>query len=318
VTTPKVSICIPAYRQPEFFERALQSCFNQDFTDYEIIVTDDSLDQSVEEIARKHQGDPRLKYYKNATSLGSPQNWNESVNRASGEYIKILHHDDWLLKSNSLSSFVDLLDKHPQADFAFSGNMHFDSQGRPKNERAISAKQVATLRKRPTRLIFGNSIGAPSVTIYRKSLNIGYDPELKWLVDLDFYIKCLLKNPNFAFTPDRLIGVTIGSDHQVTSQCVDNIPILVFEHLHMYNNFKGKVSGNDLFTRLWNVLADYRIETDEALKDCKIPATEINSDLKTMMNSVKIYRRTAAFLTRALSPTFWARLFLRSICSRIV
>ncbi|MCX7010103.1 MAG: glycosyltransferase, partial [Kiritimatiellaeota bacterium] len=42
--TPKVSICIPAYQQPQGLARALQSLLEQDFRDYEVIVTDDSAD----------------------------------------------------------------------------------------------------------------------------------------------------------------------------------------------------------------------------------------------------------------------------------
>ena len=46
----KVSICVPAYKNPVGVERLLESIKVQSFTDYEVVVTDDSPDGSVEEL----------------------------------------------------------------------------------------------------------------------------------------------------------------------------------------------------------------------------------------------------------------------------
>src|SRR5437016_9443960 len=43
-----VSVCIPAYRQPESLVRAIQSVLLQKSCDFEIVVTDDSADASAE------------------------------------------------------------------------------------------------------------------------------------------------------------------------------------------------------------------------------------------------------------------------------
>ena len=49
----KVSICVPAYKNPVGVERLLESIKVQSFTDYEVVVTDDSPDGSVEEVVRR-------------------------------------------------------------------------------------------------------------------------------------------------------------------------------------------------------------------------------------------------------------------------
>jgi cellulose synthase/poly-beta-1,6-N-acetylglucosamine synthase-like glycosyltransferase len=41
-STPRVSICIPAYEQPDYLKVTLDSIIMQDFDDYEIVITDDS------------------------------------------------------------------------------------------------------------------------------------------------------------------------------------------------------------------------------------------------------------------------------------
>lgn len=90
----KVSICVPAYKNPVGVERLLESVKVQSFTDYEVVVTDDSQDGSVEEVVRRAEV-PGMVYVRNAVRKGATGNWNEAVRHASGEYIKIMHHDDW-------------------------------------------------------------------------------------------------------------------------------------------------------------------------------------------------------------------------------
>jgi glycosyltransferase involved in cell wall biosynthesis len=89
-----VSICISTYRQVEFLRQTLHSILAQDYSEYEIVVTDDSPDDCVETVVRSMDFGTRMRFFRNRTRLGAPENWNEAVRRASGEYIKIMHHDD--------------------------------------------------------------------------------------------------------------------------------------------------------------------------------------------------------------------------------
>ena len=45
---PKVSICIPTYNQLKYLEKCISSILMQEYTDYEIIVSDDSTNNDVE------------------------------------------------------------------------------------------------------------------------------------------------------------------------------------------------------------------------------------------------------------------------------
>ena len=46
--SPLISICIPAYKRIDYLQKLLDSISIQTFKDYEVIVTDDSPDESVE------------------------------------------------------------------------------------------------------------------------------------------------------------------------------------------------------------------------------------------------------------------------------
>ncbi|HVG40418.1 MAG TPA: glycosyltransferase family 2 protein, partial [Chitinophagaceae bacterium] len=101
-----ISICIPAYKRPENIARLLQSISIQTCKNYEIIITDDSPDDSLIKVLQKYSHLP-IQYYKNETALGTPANWNYGISKASGEWIKLMHDDDWFSSEKSLQHFAD-------------------------------------------------------------------------------------------------------------------------------------------------------------------------------------------------------------------
>ena len=61
IQTPKVSIIVPVYNAGRFLEKTLQSVFQQDFTDWELLLVNDcSTDNSIE-IIRRHEDDKRIR-----------------------------------------------------------------------------------------------------------------------------------------------------------------------------------------------------------------------------------------------------------------
>jgi len=269
---PKVSICIPAYKQTKYLKGTLDSILIQDYKDYEIIITDDSLDDSVKELIQKYDFDGKLKYFKNKNRRGSPENWNEAVKYASGEYIKILHHDDKFMCKDSLQEYVKMLEQNPSINFAFSATaIHYSMDSSKNRIHKISPMELEVLRKNPTNLFFGNLIGAPSATIYRRSVGKSYDPQLKWLVDIDFYIQILSANNNFRYSTRSLIGTIADADHKVTKQCIDNKKIEIFEHYYLFNKIKKLIPKKQLkkyLFHLWSISSHYKIKSIEDIRNC--------------------------------------------------
>jgi glycosyltransferase involved in cell wall biosynthesis len=231
---PHLSICIPTYRQIEFLSQTLTSVKAQDFSDYEIIISDDSPDNSVAELVATFDFGGRLRYYRNSIPLGSPENWNAAIRRAKGKYIKLLHHDDKLAHPGALSAFVRLLDKQAGASFAFGASLVEDVTNGTKRIHQPTLDQLTKLSISPEKLFFGNFIGAPSATIYRNGIGVEYDNRLKWLVDMDFYIQVLQKNKQYAYTPEVLIITPTNAVHQVTEICKNNAAIELNEYMLLY------------------------------------------------------------------------------------
>ena len=89
-----VSILIPTYNQPEFFRQALESAIAQDYSEIEIIVSDDSTDDRVEKVASEYKDQIRFLKHRSEIKHVGYENVNYLLNQARGEFINFLFHDD--------------------------------------------------------------------------------------------------------------------------------------------------------------------------------------------------------------------------------
>src|SRR5574344_1606580 len=160
---PKISVIIPAYNNKESFLRAFNSILKQEYSDYEIIITDDSNNDDIGNFIADINS-PKTRYFKNKTSLGAPGNWNEGIKHSNGEYLKILHHDDWFSGTDGLEKFVNLLDENPNCIFGYSKSVDVNINTGVKKHRHAE-KYVKSLSKNFPDLLYRNRIGAPSVTV---------------------------------------------------------------------------------------------------------------------------------------------------------
>ncbi len=257
INNPKVSICIPVFRDlknylfKEQVTRCLNSIFTQKYEDYEVIITDDTFDNSAEilvnEIVKKYNCTEKLKYFKNNERKGSPENWNEAIRRASGNYIKILHQDDWFFDENSLDEFVKLLDENPQVSFAFCASAHYELSYRYVGKHSPSKRYFNIIKRNPDNLFFYNVIGAPSATIFKRKLSLEFDPKLTWLVDVDFYIRLFNKNNGeYKYTNNTLIS-TEESTSQITASVKKDKNVNLYEHFYLYNKLIERNGHNHKF-----------------------------------------------------------------------
>lgn len=295
--TPKVSICIPAYRQTEYLARTLVSILRQDYQDYEIVVTDDSPDTAVETLVRECAFGSRLTYVRNPVRLGSPANWNQAVRRSRGEYIKILHHDDWFADPSSLAQYVAMLDSDSAAGFAFSGALvRVAASGKTRHHKA-SERQVARLRREPSCLFYGNFIGPPSATIIRRASFRDFPENLIWLVDVAQYIP-ILQDASFVARPDPLIVSTTQAAHQITHLCAGNEQLNLYEYFWLFDRIQSSIpveSRGLYIDKLLELVFRYNPQSPDAIRQSgyqgALPA-EILSSLRRspLVRSWKLFR----------------------------
>ncbi len=105
---PTVSICIPTFKRPDLLKVAIESCLAQTFKDFEVVISDDSPDTRTEEMVRSLSASQKIRYVHNVPGLGQARNVNQLFNSAQGEFLLLLHDDDFLT-SIALETLVEPL-----------------------------------------------------------------------------------------------------------------------------------------------------------------------------------------------------------------
>lgn len=278
-----VSICIPTYNQVEYLKKCIQSILVQDYLDYEIVISDDSTNDTVKSYIDSLGLNEKISYYRNSPSLGTPENWNHSISKAQGKYIKVLHHDDFFTETNSLAQFVSLLENNPKSDFGFSATLVWNIKTNKKSIHTCTLNQLAKLKNEYHYLFFKNLIGAPSATIYRKEMAVKFDNTFKWLVDIDFYISALTKNNSVQYIDKPLICTVHGMETQVTQQIEYDRQIQISEHVLLFSKIVNYVkSQKNYFAFFDELFLRYDVNSMEDLKQiCEVP-----DNLKEFLNHV--------------------------------
>ncbi|MFZ5802862.1 MAG: glycosyltransferase family 2 protein [Candidatus Omnitrophota bacterium] len=108
-----ITIGIPAYQRPEYTRLAVESCLNQNYSNYNILLQDDSPDGELAELLRGFSS-PRFAYAHNPQRLGLARNANVILEKARGTWMLFLANDD-LLEPGYLAALNDIISKYPEA-----------------------------------------------------------------------------------------------------------------------------------------------------------------------------------------------------------
>lgn len=121
---PKVSIMIPTYNQAKFISEAVLSALHQDYSNIEILISDDcssdNTKEIVEEIIRAHPGKD-IRYIRNEFNIGSIRNYHKTLTQeATGDYVLNLDGDDFLTDSTYITTCINKVLKNPDMKLVFA------------------------------------------------------------------------------------------------------------------------------------------------------------------------------------------------------
>jgi glycosyltransferase involved in cell wall biosynthesis len=212
---PNISIVIPMYYMEDCIRlsrRNLDSILKQRFTDYEIIVTDDSEDDVLEQWLKDYP----VKYYRNPGNKGMANNTNFAIDQARGDLIKVLFQDDYFYDEYSLQDIVRYFTSTDNwlvsaCTHSFDGKETFNDH-------------------QPYYSYSANTIGSPSVLTFRSGVRERFDPQFHWVLDLDLYRRLFARYGRPKILPE--INVVIGIHNgQMTNKLSDERKRLEFDLL---------------------------------------------------------------------------------------
>lgn len=211
MSTPMVSICIPAYNHQRFLPEALKSVISQTYTDFEVIVMDDCSFDATAAIAHDFAArDQRVSVHVNERNIGMVPNWNRCLELARGKYIKYLFGDDFFSSADTLAKMVAAMEGTADAVLASCTRTIVDENSRAIDEIStfpdrLSVDGREAIRRCLLLMTRGhNFIGEPSAVIFRRDCAVrGFDRRYRQLVDLEMWFH-LLEQGQFIYLAEPL------------------------------------------------------------------------------------------------------------------
>lgn len=210
-----ISVVIPTYNNLSLCKQAVYSVLQQENSDFEVIITDDTPNDEIENWV-KFDLTAKLRYYHNRPSKGAIENWNYGISLAKGDSIILLHHDETFANRDYLYRLEQLLTKY---DIIVHNKIVMVEDRIKKDRVPLWVKKFGTILKYP--LFSVNFIGPCACIAFKKDVSVDFDTRLHWQVDTEWYYR-LFRN---AKTVKFFDNPEIISHHGHMGQITNNINI---------------------------------------------------------------------------------------------
>jgi glycosyltransferase involved in cell wall biosynthesis len=85
---PEVSVGLATYNGEKYISQAIESILNQDFENFELIISDNGSNDGTYSICRSYEEkDSRIRYYRYPVNQGADKNFIRAFQAARGEYF---------------------------------------------------------------------------------------------------------------------------------------------------------------------------------------------------------------------------------------
>ena len=189
-----VSIVLPTLNGARYLRESIDSCLAQTHQNIELIVVDGGSTDDTPEILRSY-ADPRIVVITQTDNTGRlPGALNLGFAHARGDYLTWMQDDD-VYDLAAIETMINMLERRPDADFAYAGYWWIDENG----------KQLHTFTPQPaSALRHTNAVG--HCFLYRRGVyeTIGeYDVAYVMSEDVEYWIRISLRH-KMVFDPKPL------------------------------------------------------------------------------------------------------------------
>src|SRR5450759_4182044 len=128
---PLVTIGMPTYNGARYLAQSLDSLLNQDYPNWELVISDNCSTDETEAIARSYAAQhPQIRYERSPVNRGAAANFNRVLELATGPFfVFAADHDLWA--PTFLSRCVSLLEANPQSVLVYPQTTLTSTDGRP-------------------------------------------------------------------------------------------------------------------------------------------------------------------------------------------
>ena len=213
------SIAIPAHDRgengPKWMAELLDTLEQQTFQDFEVVVSDQSKNDKLMNVCQEYDFD--FTYIKYEGSVPC-ENINTAVDNCEGRIIKMMFSDDIFMRKDALErikyEYDTCLCKWSFSGFAnWDGDEYFDEKLPEWREKTLEGN---------------NHLSSPTVVSFLNECKMEFDPNLKLLLDVDFYHRMRWKYGLPNIIPEVLVA-NRDHDDRISSDATSQYDCVV-EH----------------------------------------------------------------------------------------
>ncbi|WP_102275726.1 glycosyltransferase family 2 protein [Cytobacillus massiliigabonensis] len=228
---PLVSILIPTYNRPHYFELALTSALQQTYPNIEILVGDDSSNDDTENLllSKYLPAHSNITFVRNPRTLGSLDNNLSLFEKANGRYINYLMDDDLFYPEKIEKMMAYFLNDHnEEISLVTSHRNLINEYGLPLpdgqlNQKISKTDAIASGIEIGNQILMNchNYIGEPTTPLFRKQdlkepFGTLRGRRYHFSVDMASWI-LLLSKGNIAYISEPLSCFRLHRDQQLQS-----------------------------------------------------------------------------------------------------
>jgi glycosyltransferase involved in cell wall biosynthesis len=193
-SSPNLTVAVPTFERPVLLARALTSVVSQRDVDpscVEILVSDNApgvAEPIVRRLLDRWSGPTR--YLENRPSLGPIGNFNHCLESARGDYVLILHDDDYLLPG-ALGAILASADRWKDEALLFSVDV-VDERGRVRRRQRFHASEYLPPARAVRRLLTDSSFVRMPAVVFRREIFTsvgGFDPAFGNPTDFELLLR---------------------------------------------------------------------------------------------------------------------------------
>lgn len=266
MSNPFISICIPTFKRTGLLKTLLDSIQIQSFKDFEILINDNSPDDSVKDLVSSYSPILKISYEKNIPAVNAVENCLKVMARANAPWIKVIHDDDWFNTADALQKFADIAINSGK-DFIFCASNQVYLEANKTKEEYLTNERKKMLDDSFYSLFYLNVIGHPSVVMHKKDSTIKYDAQFNWVMDIDYYIRYLNAHGGFYYIPEKLVNIGKGST-QESNKYYKNVKVEIPEYFTLLTKYNSNLllSNQYVFHLVWNMLKRFKIKNIEDIR----------------------------------------------------
>jgi glycosyltransferase involved in cell wall biosynthesis len=219
-----------------FLKHNFEVLLKQTFQDFDVVVSDNAKTDIIKKVCDAYKNKLTIHYFRNPDIMrGMSTNVNNAIKNATGELIKILFLDDYLLDENSLAEIVNAFDLKKDK-WLVSGYHH--------TEDGVNFSEPRYAYYNDNVYLGENTIGSPSAITLKNENPLFFDVRLKWFMDCDYYKRVADK-----YGPPKVLNkltVTIRKGkHQVTTNEITD-ELAKAEHNYLVKKHNPKSRNKNL------------------------------------------------------------------------